>query len=80
MSSKVQIISLKPVLLASRGQRLGLLKLAIKSMIHILIFMENFLCYIMMLYMIFQYVWEPVLIQRISIGFEEILEVDFCEW
>ena len=29
-----------------------------------------------MLYMIFQYGWEPVLIQRISIGFEAILEND----
>ena len=27
-----------------------------------------------MLYMIFQYGWEPVLIQRILIGFEAILE------
>ena len=27
-----------------------------------------------MLYMIFQYCWKPVLIQRISIGFEAVLE------
>ena len=36
-----------------------------------------------MLYMIFQYAWEPVLIQRTLIGFEAILEINtirfFCK-
>ena len=40
-------------------------------------------CFNTMLYMIFQYAWEPVLIQRTLIGFEAILEINtirfFCK-
>ena len=43
-------------------------------MIFILIFVE-IVCNTM-LYMIFQYGWEPVLILRILIGFEAILEIE----
>ena len=33
-----------------------------------------------MLYIIFQYGWEPVLIQRILIGLEAIQEIKFSMW
>ena len=63
---------LKPVMFAPRRRTPWLFKLVI-----ILKFLFYYLWKIVcntMLYMIFQYGWEPVLIHRILIGFEAILE------
>ncbi len=59
------------ILLTLRGWKLVLTKLVLNFII--LIFVCNTI-----LYMIFQFDWEPVLIQLILIGFEAILEIFLC--
>ena len=72
---KIKKYKIKTVLLAPRGRRSCLTKLEL-----LLWFLFQFWWIIVcntMLYMIFHYVWEPVLIQRIFTGFEAILEINF---
>ena len=42
--------------------------------------MWKIVCITTMLYMIFQYLWKPVLIHRILIGFEALLEKEFLSF